>query len=705
MPPILSIETRSIFGFATTVDDKSNVPAGYIMGNILLEDLLHHTSFENQGKTELVVVSVPRFFLIPMNSRIITGNIRDNDVVSMFEDEFGDEGEYWIKSTVSSFQHEDDVNAIFDNIKGNETTYVSSSYDVSRWTTNPVTCSITPAEQLPPNVVQALSRNLGISSSSHTTGTPAGGLGQASLPPTVAIVDEKEQDKALVLLQTKLFYKALLLTGKCDFENGTISDVGIPYLANAFDNAFLVKNIELRSKTIKRLYHSFIDEDASDLTLSSSNHTDALDNAFLTLAYIPDPMARALACARFADTLMESDISDISSSKIDAYSFLGQLANSDLVKNARKTDADAEDELVHEQHENFMKKRKDKIDKLGNVEDTKSPISLAVNIRSLSNLAVSTTGNANQPIFYQVFTRVANIVQHKAVQTWAATHEKNQPQLPHLLSRWIEELFVGFVKAASALSVASAVEKGDASAVPIRYFTAIIRRLTTIEQKLQDNVSSNTYIREIPLTCPLAKNPDALKEKKRRLEMEHQLKVLVAAKAPKRSSHQGSPANGTPNEPADEPSLDTPATGSGGSDQQAGSNGGRGGAGRGGRGRGRGGGRGGRGGSSVYAGSNPNMGSIFVSQDFRGAILPTGLTKSVCINWICMGKSCRKGWGECNHQHVSLDRMNHDLDDKQKICDHVANTEGLWFNKASVKSLTEQPHKAKLGGPDGPGTD
>jgi hypothetical protein len=99
------------------------------------------------------------------------------------------------------------------------------------------------------------------------------------------------------------------------------------------------------------------------------------------------------------------------------------------------------------------------------------------------------------------------------------------------------------------------------------------------------------------------------------------------------------------------------------------------------------------------------MGSIFVSQDFRGAILPTGLTKSVCINWICMGKSCRKGWGECNHQHVSLDRMNHDLDDKQKICDHVANTEGLWFNKASVKSLTEQPHKAKLGGPDGPGTD
>ena len=70
-----------------------------------------------------------------------------------------------------------------------------------------------------------------------------------------------------------------------------------------------------------------------------------------------------------------------------------------------------------------------------------------------------------------------------------------------------------------------------------------------------------------------------------------------------------------------------------------------------------------------------------------------------------MGKSCRKGWGECNYQHVSLDRMNHDLDDKKKICDHVANTEGLWFNKASVKSLTEQLHKAKLGGPDGPGTD
>jgi len=44
----------------------------------------------------------------------------------------------------------------------------------------------------------------------------------------------------------------------------------------------------------------------------------------------------------------------------------------------------------------------------------------------------------------------------------------------------------------------------------------------------------------------------------------------------------------------------------------------------------------------------------------------------------------------------------HKYSDKKKICDHVANTEGLWFNKDNVHFLTENLHKLKLGGPSGP---
>jgi hypothetical protein len=40
----------------------------------------------------------------------------------MFEDEHGEPGKYWINATLSSFQGAEDVNVIFDNIKGNETT-------------------------------------------------------------------------------------------------------------------------------------------------------------------------------------------------------------------------------------------------------------------------------------------------------------------------------------------------------------------------------------------------------------------------------------------------------------------------------------------------------------------------------------------------------------------------------------------------------
>ena len=703
MSSITAIEHGSIFGFASTLTDKSKVPQGSITGDILSEDLLHHTTFEGQGRSEVVIHSVPKFFLISNNSKIITGSIRDQDFVSIFEDEYGQEGKDWINAMLTSFQYSEDVNTIFENIKGQELTYVSSRYDELLWATNYVTCSIVSAGDLPTSVVQALSRNLGISTASHTAGIVAASSGQASLPTTVTILDEKEKDKAMALQQIKYFYKALFLTGNVNFAACTIEDARLPYLGKAFEEALKIKSVDIRAKALKRLLTNLVDHDASDLTLSSSNHKDHFDRVFLTLAYVSDPMARALASGRFADTLLESPDSDASSSKIDAYSLLGQLANSEVVRNAMKADAEAEDEQVHEQHETYMSKKKDKVEKLGAVENARSPISQAVNLRSLSTLAVSETGNANQTIYAQVFTRIASIFSHNSFQVWAAAQEKNQPQLPHLMARWNEEILVLFVKAANALPVVNAVEGGDASAIPLRFYTAILRRLQNFEQKVQDHVSGNTFTRDIPPTCPAANNPDAIKEKKRRLEIEHQVKAALATKVSKKSSNHGSPANGTPDEPTDDPPQDTTTAGSGGSDRRASSNGGRGGAGRGGRGRGRGGGRGGRGG--VYAGSNPNMGSIFVSPNFQGSILPTGLAKPACVNWICMGKSCRKGWGECNYQHVSLDRMNHDLDDKKKICDHVANTEGLWFNKASVKSLTEQLHKAKLGGPDGPGTD
>ena len=53
---------------------------------------------------------------------------------------------------------------------------------------------------------------------------------------------------------------------------------------------------------------------------------------------------------------------------------------------------------------------------------------------------------------------------------------------------------------------------------------------------------------------------------------------------------------------------------------------------------------------------------------------------------------------------MTFDRVTNTLD-KKKLADHVAATDGIWFNKLLVRSLIDTAHKVKLGGPDGPGTD
>jgi hypothetical protein len=84
--------------------------------------------------------------------------------------------------------------------------------------------------------------------------------------------------------------------------------------------------------------------------------------------------------------------------------------------------------------------------------------------------------------------------------------------------------------------------------------------------------------------------------------------------------------------------------------------------------------------------------------------MPTNCSYPICPDFIYVGLECTKGYGTCDKIHASFDRITC-ATDKKLIADHVTNTEGLWFNKSSVRSLTEDSHKLNLGGPNGPGTD
>lgn len=124
------------------------------------------------------------------------------------------------------------------------------------------------------------------------------------------------------------------------------------------------------------------------------------------------------------------------------------------------------------------------------------------------------------------------------------------------------------------------------------------------------------------------------------------------------------------------------------------------GGGRGGRGAGRGGGRGE--GARPYSGSISSMGDIYFDSNLLSErdILPQSLQGVLCPKWMCVGLSCPRRYNQCVG-HIKLDMMRR-ADEKEALVKHVVETDGLWFNEASVHTLTEPAQVAKLGGPDGP---
>ena len=87
-----------------------------------------------------------------------------------------------------------------------------------------------------------------------------------------------------------------------------------------------------------------------------------------------------------------------------------------------------------------------------------------------------------------------------------------------------------------------------------------------------------------------------------------------------------------------------------------------------------------------------------------GQLLPNNLSTPLCVDWMFVGRKCGHPYGLCESMHFRFDNIR-DASDKKKVADHVAQTNGLWFNKSDVKSLTDALHKAKLGDANGCGTD
>ena len=82
-------------------------------------------------------------------------------------------------------------------------------------------------------------------------------------------------------------------------------------------------------------------------------------------------------------------------------------------------------------------------------------------------------------------------------------------------------------------------------------------------------------------------------------------------------------------------------------------------------------------------------------------LLPEGTSRRYCEDWIFVGRECPNEFGLCPGRHAHFYFVQ--SDDRDMIADHIANTDGLFFNERDVRSLTEPHHRAKLRR-DPPGT-
>ncbi len=88
------------------------------------------------------------------------------------------------------------------------------------------------------------------------------------------------------------------------------------------------------------------------------------------------------------------------------------------------------------------------------------------------------------------------------------------------------------------------------------------------------------------------------------------------------------------------------------------------------------------------------MGSFFARPSVSN-LLPRGTSLVYCADWMFVGRECSAGYGMCHRQHTRFDHIRI-ADDKAMIADHITVTEGLFFSRRDVRSLTKDHQKRKL---------
>ena len=705
------------------------LPGGKPATSSLGEEDLLGTDLHGQQVTNKILVSFSNLFLIQRDQALVGGDLDKNDTVNAFK-ALSEEASGWLENVFLALTDRDKVNTIFTNIEqgGSTASKINSEFPNVVYPENPfnVPLRVLTESQVPQKYLSVLK---GI----FSPPPPSAASGTAGLPKDGVVLQTLgDVEKALKKKRNVAKFVAASALGTVSFKDGgSITNVSFQAPNKCFTDAINISSESARSEEIKQMYDGLVNPDGEGLSTKNEGiFASSKFKSHHTLIYLPAQVAKHFGNFNFEDQpLAKLDPRDVkNNSRVHALHFSPTSSSSSSLRVEKEKQDDKMDQTAAktDQPDQYKRKAREAIAVLGDVTSTNDAMSLGVNFHSLLLLSVPEIVEGvtavNSAIIFQILNELHDLFSHPKIKSWEDKNKPSglMPHFPFFVLKQFETAVLAYVKTGIHLQSKRAVEGNDPSIFPLSIYLSVVKNIAKLRQSLEEHIANDTPLDKVGSYVPESYHPALIEKKAMRIAAEQSATAAVNSRNHQQANHHQRNQQQQPTGATDQSSSNGERGGAGrgylgqgnegrgyggrGPTSSGRGSGGQSNGGRGNPGRGRAiGGRGGRGSGNARV-SGINLGSLFRNPTVSdNNLLPQGLSREYCSDWMYIGSECTKGYGQCSW-HTNIDDMRNE-DDKKLICDHVTNTQGLWFNKSRVRSLTDPRHKAMLGGGGGPGTD
>lgn len=724
-----------VLGYSVVCVPQATRNTGLITGAVLGTEQLMGTSFlaaDGADQQQYVLQSIPNAFFVHFGMTCVTGTFQDTATCESFA-RLGDDHATWVDLLEKAKTQRAQMEQIFINIRGEERDYVAPIFDAALWRTDAPAVSIEMClpEDIPAafdavkarlgcdtyareqaasqrraveeSVREALAQRDQDAQNANPPAPAQAAMAAASRP--VEIVDGRERAQRDTLVALKAQFTALFMCGfvSKDFKiEGTLS---APRWTDAMESFFACTNGAQRAQELGIAWNTILkgdDDDDDDANAALANDPQRL---WLSLFHVVSTLVKLVATCSFTTNLV--DRVDQANPAVDLYHFMGQPLGDDTVARAAAADQYQANEEAVGQNEHHIQKRKLAAAKLGSINQYDDVIRLCTNLCSLILVCCKLDGPPeSKPILYQLLQLFISYLLRGSVRAWATKFRSQHPQLNYYSARQVEVAFKEICGVPQNWTALNRIKGNQLALVSTHPYLRALDTFKRFKSRIQGLVSEDQCLTLIPTTCPDELNPRSI---------QHARAVRDAAAQRNANAYNGGGRGGG--------GRNDGGRGGGRGDNGRGDNGrgeggrgagargvgrgGDGGRGDGGRGAGRGGGRGGGRGAgrgsrheNLSREERGRMSGSFYARQGVTPSLPTNTSQPYCAPWMFKDLHCSAPYGTCDGMHFNFDAIPV-AGDKTAIEQHIADTEGLWFNQDICRTVSDA-NRRHLGNANGP---